>query len=421
MTPDSHRFTAVEICAGAGGQALGLTEAGFDHLFAVELDPTAAETLRANLGLEVAVGDVADPGLWSPADFAGIDLFAGGVPCPPFSTAGKQLGSSDERDLFAWAVEQVAVMKPRAVLLENVRGLASNRFSGYRQRVIDRLSELGYVADWRLLYSADFGVAQLRPRFILVALRPEDAKYFHWPTPQPRDRTVGQLLKGLMAANGWPYAEEWAELASGIAPTLVGGSKKHGGADLGPTRAKQAWRELFVDGKGVADSAPGPDAPGPREVMPRLTVEMVARLQGWDESHNWAFSGRKTSQYRQIGNAFPPPVARAIGTAIADALLHAGEPSTELAPGRTTIHDPVYTALANARGFVSIDSLVEAQAVGDIAAVERRLASLSNDFELDVEVGPHGTRYRLGSFKGFVGQGEHARTAFFQKHRNRVS
>ncbi|QUW18226.1 DNA (cytosine-5-)-methyltransferase [Agrococcus sp. Marseille-Q4369] len=421
LRTDSNRFTAVEICAGAGGQALGLTEAGFHHLFAVELDPTAADTLRSNLRIEVAVGDVADPEVWSPADFQGVDLFAGGVPCPPFSIAGKQLGSNDERDLFAWAVEQVAVMKPRAVLLENVRGLAASRFSGYRQRVIDRLSALGYIADWRLLHSADFGVAQLRPRFILVALRPEDAPYFHWPTPQPRDRNVGPLLRDLMAANGWPYADEWAQLANGIAPTLVGGSKKHGGADLGPTRAKQAWRELFVDGKGVADSAPGPDAPGPREVMPRLTIEMVARLQGWSESDNWAFAGRKTSQYRQIGNAFPPPVARAVGGAIADALMRVGEPSSELSSGQRNVHDPVYTALANARDFVSIESLVKAESLGNVAAVERRLASLSNDFELLVEDGPGGTRYRLGDFKGFVGQGEHARRQYFEKHRNRVS
>lgn len=138
-------FSVVEICAGAGGQSLGLHKAGFSHQIAIEIDETAAETLRTNLGVKVVVGDVADTSVWNPVEHAGVTLLAGGVPCPPFSIAGKQLGSSDERDLFAWAIEQVAVIKPRAVMLENVRGLAGPRFAAYRQRVIDRLGELGYV------------------------------------------------------------------------------------------------------------------------------------------------------------------------------------------------------------------------------------------------------------------------------------
>ena len=96
-----------------------------------------------------------------------------------------------------------------------------------------------------------------------------------------------------------------------------GGSKKHGGPDLGPTRARAAWAELGVDGLGIADEIPGPDFPAGRR--PRLTVAMVARLQGFPE--DWTITGRKTAAYRQVGNAFPPPVARALGTAIASALL----------------------------------------------------------------------------------------------------
>ncbi len=113
-----------------------------------------------------------------------------------------------------------------------------------------------------------------------------------------------------------------------IAPTIVGGSKKHGGADLGPTRAKRAWAELGVDGISIADAAPAPDADP--ALTPRLTCEMVIRLQGWQDDWGWRFSGRKTARYRQIGNAFPPPVAEAVGTAIRRALEHAGAP--EAAP-----------------------------------------------------------------------------------------
>ena len=104
--------------------------------------------------------------------------------------------------------------------------------------------------------------------------------------------------------------------ASEIAPTIVGGSKKHGGPDLGPTRARAAWAAMGVNGLGIADEVPGPDFPVDRP--PKLTVAMVARLQGFPD--DWTITGRKTAAYRQVGNAFPPPVARALGTAIAAAL-----------------------------------------------------------------------------------------------------
>jgi DNA (cytosine-5)-methyltransferase 1 len=159
-------------------------------------------------------------------------------------------------------------------MLENVRGLSLPRFAAYRQHVLDRLASLGYTADWRLLHAADYGVPQLRPRFVLIAMRPEDFAYFTWPSPRPGDTsTVGETLLDLMAANGWPGAAEWAAKANDIAPTIVGGSKKHGGADLGPTRAKRAWRELGVNALGVADAAPSAD--DLVTLLPKFTCEMV--------------------------------------------------------------------------------------------------------------------------------------------------
>src|ERR1700761_6384767 len=257
-------FRGAEICAGAGGQSLGLELAGFEHELSVELDADACATLRHNRPhWKVAQGDVASPAVWNPASCAGTDLLAGGVPCPPFTVAGRQLGATDERDLFAWAVELCGTIQPRALLLENVRGLSTSRFSAYRQHVLDRLRDLGYVPGWRLLHASDFGVPQLRPRFVLVAVRHADAPWFRWPSPFSRPpATVGETLGDLMAAQGWPGADAWARRADRIAPTIVGGSKKHGGADLGPTRAKRAWAELGVDGLGLADEAPGPDDPG---------------------------------------------------------------------------------------------------------------------------------------------------------------
>jgi DNA (cytosine-5)-methyltransferase 1 len=127
---------------------------------------------------------------------------------------------------------------------------------------------------------------------------------------------VGKTLLPLMGANGWAGAHLWSKRADGIGPTVVGGSKKHGGPDLGPTRAKQAWLALGVDGKGIANEAPSPD--DPLDHTPRLTNQMVALVQGFDKE--WKFAGLKTSTYRQIGNAFPPPVAAGIGASIRNAL-----------------------------------------------------------------------------------------------------
>lgn len=305
---------SVEICAGAGGQALGLEMAGFNHLALVEIDHAAQATLRINRPLWNVVDD-GDVCQFSGYAYKGLDLLAGGVPCPPFSKAGKQLGSEDSRDLFPEALRLVDEMRPRAVMLENVRGFLDACFDDYRTAFIKKLNALGYQTQWRLLNASDYGVSQLRPRVVFVALQKSLVDNFSWPIPvREYPPTVGDVLFDLMAARGWLGCEKWRETACDIAPTLVGGSKKHGGPDLGPTRAKKAWASLGIDGHGIVNEAPNSDFVG----MPRLTVRMAARLQGFPDS--WQFSGKKTPSYRQVGNAFPPPVAMSVGRQILMAL-----------------------------------------------------------------------------------------------------
>ena len=309
-----QRFSVLEICAGAGGQALGLEIAGFDHIAAIDIDADACATLRLNRpSWDVIEDDVANV---SGYQYQGLDLLAGGVPCPPFSIAGKQLGPDDERDVFPQALRLAREARPKAVLLENVRGFASTRFDRYRSEIFLTLSELGYECSWRVLNASDFGVPQLRPRFLLVALQRPYAAHFYWPGPGMPPLTVGNAIGDLMASRGWPGAHAWSKSANGIAPTIVGGSKRHGGPDLGPTRARAEWRKLGVNGKSIAEEPPGPDFP--EHGLPRLTVRMVARLQGFPG--DWEFSGSKTPAYKQVGNAFPPPVAMAVGERIAIAL-----------------------------------------------------------------------------------------------------
>jgi DNA (cytosine-5)-methyltransferase 1 len=315
-------LTCVEICAGAGGQALGLEWGGFEALAHVEYDRHACATLRLNRpNWNVIEGDVRN---FSAKEFKGVDLLAGGVPCPPFSKAGKQLGSEDERDLFPEALRLVDECKPKAVMLENVRGFLDAVFMDYRMSLKKQLDEMGYKASWHLLNASDYGVPQLRPRVVVVAIRKDLAQHFYPPMPLTDGRpakTVGETLGDLMAANGWEGALAWAGHASEIAPTLVGGSKKHGGADLGPTRARKAWASLGVDGKSLAETAPAKGFKG----MPKLTLRMTARIQGFPD--DWQFAGGKTASYRQIGNAFPPPVAQAVALKIRDAIQGASSRS----------------------------------------------------------------------------------------------
>lgn len=348
MTGQDRNYTSVEICAGAGGQALGLHNAGFRHDTLIEVDAHACQTLRHNTerlgwdGCRVLEEDLTSFGR---KDFGlpeGIDLLAGGVPCPPFSVAGKQLGQADERDLFPVMLKMVDALNPRAVMIENVRGLLKppHKFQSYRKEITASLRKMGYaILGWDVYEARDFGVPQLRPRAILVAMKEPAASYYKDPVGDAPVFTVAEALDETMrerfggSERGRRAYEMWrrkAEEKGGVAPTLVGGSKKHGGADLGPTRAKRAWAELGVDAYGVADAYgatkdPERDLYGPRG--PKLTVRQAAIIQGFPLE--WEFTGRKTAAYRQVGNAFPPPVAQAVGEQIIEALKACDESETE--------------------------------------------------------------------------------------------
>ncbi len=299
-----QKMNCIELCAGAGGQALGLEQAGFSHMLLIDNDKHCIQTLRTNRpAWNVLEHDIK---AWKAAkEYAGrVDLLAAGLPCPPFSVAGKQLGNEDERDLFPAALNIIDTIRPRAVLIENVRGFLDPVFSEYREHIRQRFHKMGYEVDWKLLNACEFGVPQLRPRVVIVAMPRSLWSHFSWPKPNGTlPQSVGDVLYDLMAAERWEGADKWRRQAIGIAPTIVGGSRKHGGPDLGPSRAKKAWAALGINGHIIAEAPPSKYFEG----MPGLTLRMVARIQGFPDT--WHFTGRKTHAYRQIGNAFPPPVA----------------------------------------------------------------------------------------------------------------
>ncbi|WP_399925698.1 DUF6339 family protein [Streptomyces kanamyceticus] len=324
------RLSSLELCAGAGGLALGLEYAGFTPALLIDNRQIALDTLRLNrpdwrlsaedLGVLVPGTLAGDPALLE------LDLIAGGLPRLKASAAvGRERGNDHELTVFHATLDLTRVLRPRALLIENVPDLVtSETYAPLREHVERTMYEIGYSAFWFVLNAAHYGVPQDRRQGILVAFRsPVAASAFRVPPPSPEPpMSVGQALGPSMAARGWPRAAEWAAQATDVAPTLVGGSWDRGGADLGPTGSKRAWARIGVDGGTVANEVPGPDFEwNPsigRDGMMALTVEQAAMLQGFPK--DWAFAGRKTARYRQVGNASPPPVGEALGRAISAAL-----------------------------------------------------------------------------------------------------
>src|SRR5579863_1578865 len=209
---------SVELYAGAGGLALGISRAGFKHLAVVELDRPACDTIEENKKRKVEKihhwpvfnCDVRDFDFGSIPE--GIEVLAGGVPCQPFSIGGKHKGHSDERNLFPQTIEVIRRIKPLAVVIENVRGLARPSFSRYFSYIELMLTypEIGRKKDeeWiehlarleryhtrgkrdglhyrivhRILNAADYGVPQKRERLFMVAMRADLGVEWSFPSP----------------------------------------------------------------------------------------------------------------------------------------------------------------------------------------------------------------------------------------------
>lgn len=313
------RFSSVEICAGSGAQALGLEQAGFDPVVLIDSKADACFTIDLNRPhWDVLCMDMADFRPKERPECIGVDLLSGGLPrVKPSVSAGRAEDGEELRVLMA-AVELVGEITPKAVLLENLMDLVeSPYFAADREWIEGRLADLGYGVGWKVLNASAYGVPQNRGSGFLVALRNEYFHRFSWPEPDGSEPpTLGDVLGPSMAANGWSGAEAWIKGAGRIAPALVGGSDRRGGADLGPTGSKNAWAALGVNGSSLGDDLP--DADFPADGVPRLTVDQAAMVQSIPEG--WRFFGGKTSRYRQIGHAMPPPLAHAIGEAIAAAL-----------------------------------------------------------------------------------------------------
>ncbi|GHE77541.1 cytosine-specific methyltransferase [Streptomyces longispororuber] len=315
----------VDVCSGGGGLALGLEQAGFAPVLLLDSNPIACQTLMTNRPTwNVLQMDLLE---FNPVDHQetyDVDLLSAGLPRVKSSATAKRIETGAELRLLQATVYLAHAVQPRALLIENVPGLVdSDAFDEVRVFIQQELEHLGYGFHWFILNAQDFGVPQDRKQGVLVALKNQFFGKFQQPMPTvTRHTTVGEALHPSMSARGWAGADDWAAQADQVAPTLVGGSDKRGGADLGLTGSKKAWARMGVNGGALADEVPGPDGVQESDKsgspLKKLTVDQAAVLQSFPM--DWIFAGKKTARYRQIGHASPPPVGKALGSAIADAL-----------------------------------------------------------------------------------------------------
>lgn len=308
-TKQKKALTVLSLFTGAGGLDLGLEMAGFETVVCVDNDPESCKTIRHNRPhWEVFEGDIRD---FSPS--GQYDLVAGGPPCQGFSTAGR--GNPNDPRNFLWKeyFRVVETVKPKAILLENVSGMANKKNAHHVEEFIAKLESLGYLPSMRVLDASEFNVPQNRKRLIIVAglgWRPE------LPTPDKKTNKIGakqaihDLINRTDITNHEPnqhaphVVERWKKLEEGEVDPNYRRGRIYSDRPSATIRAG--------GGKGPkGDHLAGFHPPIHYELPRQLTVREAARIQSFPDE--WIFCGSKTAQGRQVGNAVPPLLGYAIG------------------------------------------------------------------------------------------------------------
>jgi DNA (cytosine-5)-methyltransferase 1 len=333
-TKPKRRYTDIELFAGAGGLALGLEKAGFEHVALNEIMPDACSTLRKNRPhWNVLEGDVAQISFEKYKGKA--DMVSGGFPCQAFSYAGKKLGFEDTRGtLFFQFARVVKEVQPKIFLGENVRGLLEHDEGRTMATIKNVINELGYtLVEPHFLKAIFYMVPQKRERLFLVGIRNDlaDKLQFRWPSPYKRILTVRDALKAgvlyptdVPDSPGQKYPKRkqeilslvpqggyWRDLPEEIQKEYMKGSFYLGGGKTGMAR-RLSWDEPSLT-LTCAPAQKQTERCHPEETRP-LTTREYARIQTFPD--DWEFQGKMNSVYKQIGNAVPVNLAYAMGRAL---------------------------------------------------------------------------------------------------------
>jgi DNA (cytosine-5)-methyltransferase 1 len=362
VTVQDLPFTSVSLFTGAAGLDIGLEQAGFHTLFAVDNDEDAVRTLQINqlaqipagngrhllqgtvilpaCGVEAITADQLRPKGVSPSWVP--DLMAGGPPCQPFSSSGKMLAFEDPRGrLFEHFVRLAGDLRPKLILFENVRGLVTARGPrgepGEAIRLVkDAFEGIGYATTFALLNAADYGVPQRRVRCFMMATRCTDLPTF--PEPTHAETTTNSLfdvrlpwvsLADLLAILPPPSEEEIVRPTPRLAEQL---EQVPDGSGLKSAGAREATRpgghwgyrqgtfiaDLKQPARTITASASQDWVRLPDRSLRRLTLRECAAIQGFPEQ--WQFDGTLATRFRLVGNAVPVTFGRVLGHALLSAL-----------------------------------------------------------------------------------------------------
>jgi DNA (cytosine-5)-methyltransferase 1 len=342
----AHPYPVISLFSGAMGLDLGLNQAGLRVVVSQDVDRWCVETMRRN-GHTAIEGDIralvaADPSCKFMLRTAGIkkkDVFAvvGGPPCQSFSTAGKRKGVEDERgQLYEEFINVVSALKPRFFIFENVKGLSSmptnpldKDSKPVLQTILESFSAIGYKTIYGVLDAVHYGTPQFRERLVIVGSRDKEDIFLPDPThfhrhqnPEMRWRTLGDALNGI--ADAGPHANfspavkrflalvpaggNWKSLPVNLTKEAMGGAFESGGGKVGFYR-----RLNIAEPSPTLVTSPIQKATmlcHPTDLRP-LSVFEYARLQQFPL--DWKFEGKTSDCYRQIGNAVPVPLGRALG------------------------------------------------------------------------------------------------------------
>ena len=330
---DDNGLSALSLFSGGGGLDLGFLRAGFRHIASYEILDFAAETLKTNHpDWQVHGGPDGDVTEVDWRTLRGdVDVVHGGPPCQPFSTAGRQRGDHDARDMFPEFVRAVLQIEPRAFVAENVLGLKSKKFSDYiAKTVIDPLAHLYEIRQF-VIHAASFGVPQHRRRIFVIGTHRhrvrramEEPYATHDWSRYASNRRGGSKQLDLLSSGGDPTMGTREalglpdigldELAPTIRCSLTG--PRSTTSILSSTAALRVWHKLQIWPNGVAASKEAAKNYPAKNDHYRLSVEDCAILQGFPSY--WKFSGPVYKVLGQIGNSVAPPVAYNVAKRLAE-------------------------------------------------------------------------------------------------------
>jgi len=327
-------FTTLELFAGAGGLAYGLEKAGFKTVGLVEIDKYAAGTLRLNRPnwnvIENDIIEVANQGIYNYiSNNIEVDLLSGGYPCQSFSYAGQKRGLDDVRGtMFSYYASILEQVMPKVFLAENVRGLLSHDEGKTLNTMIQVFEKIGYNVSHYLLKSNNYNVAQKRERTVIVGIRKDIKQNYIPPKPYSYKPVLRDALKDTPISEGSKYPDKkrkvlelippggyWRDLPDDIAREYMGVSYFSGGGRTGMAR-RISWDEPCLT-LTCSPAQKQTERCHPDEVRP-FTVREYARIQSFTD--DWQFYGSISQQYKQIGNAVPVEMAKAIGLSIINLL-----------------------------------------------------------------------------------------------------